>query len=201
MTMDLTTEQLRPFVPCLREDGQKILLHVGAGSPNGRALPPCFEAPHWVEIRVDIDRNTRPNIVANVTDMPGVPTEGAHAVLSSHTHEHLNDHEVPRGFAEIYRVLKKGGFLVMNVPDLSDIARLILEGRADEVLYESKAGPIRPIDMLFGHQGAIERGNAYMAHRTGFTAERLQVFCQQAGFSDVRVRKGPHWDLWLLAVK
>lgn len=199
--MDLTPESLKSFVPCLNEEGDKILVHVGAGSPNGRALPECFQGEHWVEVRVDIDREAQPNIVASVTHMPGVPTEGAHAVFSSHAHEHLNDFEVSQGFSEIYRILKKGGFLLMNVPDLTEIAKLVMQGRVDEVLYQSKVGPVRPIDMMFGHQPSIQRGSVYMAHRTGFTAERLENFCVQAGFDDVRVRKGSKWDLWMVAVK
>jgi len=199
--MDLSTEALKSFVPCLNEEGKKILVHVGAGSLNNRPLPPCFEAEHWMEVRVDIDPRTKPNIVASVTNMPGVPSEGADAVLSSHTHEHLNDHEVAQGFDEIYRVLKKGGFLLMNVPDLAAVAQLVVDGRSDEVIYDSKAGPVRPIDMLFGHQDSIKRGNSFMAHRTGFTAERLQSFCLNAGFLDVRVRYGIQWDLWAVAVK
>lgn len=199
--MDLSVESLKPFVPCLNEAGDKILVHVGAGAPNGRALPECFQGEHWAEVRVDIDQATQPNIVASVTHMPGVPTQGAHAVFSSHSHEHLNDFEVPQGLSEIYRILKKGGFLVMNVPDLAEVAKMVLLGRADEVLYQSQAGPVRPIDMMFGHQSSIQRGNRFMAHRTGFTADRLQTFCVQAGFADVRIRQGHLWDLWLVAVK
>jgi len=199
--MDLSTEALQPFVPSLNEPGPKIVVHVGAGSPNGRPLPACFSDDGWTEVRVDIDPQAKPNIVASVTHMPGVPSERAHAVLSSHTHEHLDDHEVGQGFAEIFRVLRPGGFLLINVPDLSEIARLILDGQADEVLYHSKSGPIRPIDMLFGHQASIKAGNGYMAHRTGFTADRLQKFCLDAGFTDVRVRPGQQWDLWAVAVK
>ena len=199
--MDLSTEALQPFVPCISEPGPKILVHVGAGSPNGRPLPECFRDDRWIEVRVDINPQAQPNIVASVTNMPGVPTERAHAVLSSHTHEHLDDHEVEQGFAEVFRVLRPGGFLLMNVPDLTEIARMVVDGRADEVLYTSKAGPVRPMDMLFGHQDSIKAGNRYMAHRTGFTADRLQRFCLEAGFTDVRVRPGQQWDLWAVAVK
>ncbi|UOD51418.1 class I SAM-dependent methyltransferase [Orrella daihaiensis] len=199
--MDLSTQALQSFVPCLNQAGPKVLVHVGAGSPNGRPLPECFQDDEWAEVRVDINPAARPNIVASVTDMAGVPTAGADAVFSSHTHEHLDDHEAEQGFEEVFRVLKPGGFLLINVPDLAQIAELILQGQADEVLYDSKAGPIRPIDMLFGHQASLKSGNGYMAHRTGFTAQRLQRFCFKVGFNDVRVRAGGNWDLWGVAVK
>jgi len=199
--MIFTVQALRPFVPCLNEAGPKILLHVGAGSPNNRPLPACFQGQEWMEVRVDIDKRVKPNIVASVTDMKGAPDERSHAVFSSHSQEHLNDYEVAQGFSEIYRVLRPGGFLLMNVPDLGQVAQMIIDGKADDVLYESQAGPVRPIDMLFGHQRSIENGNGYMAHRTGFTSDRLERFCLEAGFSDVRVRTGNKWDLWVVAVK
>jgi hypothetical protein len=199
--MRFSADAMRSFVPVLNQVGKKVLLHVGAGSPNNRPLPMCFQGEDWAEVRVDINRAVKPHIVASVTDMKGVPDGQSHGVFSSHTHEHLNDFEVAKGFSEILRVLVPGGFVLMNVPDLGQIAQMIVDGKADEVLYDSKAGPIRPIDMLFGHQRSIKDGNGYMAHRTGFTAERLQRFCIEAGFSDVRVRKGRQWDLWLVAVK
>ena len=199
--MSFSEEALKVFVPCLNEAGPKVLLHVGAGSPSNRPLPLCFQGEDWMEVRVDIDKRVKPNIVASVTDMQGVPDERSHAVFSSHAHEHLNDFEVEKGFAEIYRVLKPGGFLLMNVPDLKQVAQMIVDGQADEVLYDSKAGPVRPIDMMFGHQLSVKKGNAYMSHRTGFTAERLERFCLEAGFVDVRVRTGRQWDLWVVAVK
>lgn len=199
--MSFSEEAFKVFVPCLNEAGPKVLLHVGAGSPSNRRLPLCFQGEDWMEVRVDIDKRVKPNIVATVTDMQGVPDERSHAVFSSHAHEHLNDFEVEKGFAEIYRVLRPGGFLLMNVPDLKQVAQMIVDGQADEVLYDSKAGPVRPIDMMFGHQLSVKKGNAYMSHRTGFTAERLERFCLEAGFVDVRVRTGRYWDLWVVAVK
>jgi hypothetical protein len=56
--------------------------------------------------------------------------------------------------------------------------------------YESPAGPIRPLDMLYGHTRAIaiEQGHVHMAHRTGFTASRLGNLLLSAGFSTVSTR-------------
>ena len=54
--------------------------------------------------------------------------------------------------------------------------------------------------MLFGHQASLTRGNHYMAHRTGFTAERLGTMLAEAGFGEVRVVKGRSFDLWAVAV-
>ena len=53
---------------------------------------------------------------------------------------------------------------------------------------KSPVGPIRPLDMLYGHTRSIEEGQHYMAHRTGFTPERLGNLLLSAGFATVSVR-------------
>jgi hypothetical protein len=42
--------------------------------------------------------------------------------------------------------------------------------------------------MLYGHTRAIESGHHHMAHRTGFTAERLGNLLLSAGFPTVFAR-------------
>jgi hypothetical protein len=42
--------------------------------------------------------------------------------------------------------------------------------------------------MLYGHSRAIESGHHHMAHRTGFTAERLGNLLLSTGFSTVTTR-------------
>ena len=38
-----------------------------------------------------------------------------------------------------------------------------------------------------------------MAHRTGFTGNTLGQALLNAGFNEVRVYKGKHWDLWAIS--
>ncbi len=72
-------------------------------------------------------------------------------------------------------------------PDIEAVARFIVEHGIATIAYNSPAGPIRPLDMLYGHSRAIEEGHVHMAHRTGFTAERLGNLLLMGGFFD-RVR-------------
>ena len=62
------------------------------------------------------------------------------------------------------------------------------------------AGPVSPLDMLFGHNLSIQKGNSFMAHRTGFTAKRLGNLLIQAGFKEVRIIHGDNYDLWAIAI-
>lgn len=78
---------------------------------------------------------------------------------------------------------------------------MIVEGKLDSVIYTSPAGPIKAMDMLFGHQQAIAQGNQYMAHRSGFTRDYLGKKLLQAGFTEVRIVSGKSYDLWAIACR
>lgn len=189
------------FVPIINNPGPKTLLHIGCGTASASRLPECFKTNSWKEIRLDIDPIAKPDIVSDITDMFAVGTNSMDAVWSSHNLEHLDRHQIPIALKEIYRVLKPGGFVLITLPDLAKIAALIVEGNVDKVLYLSPAGPITPMDMLYGHQKSIERGKTYMAHRTGFTSKQLSNALLEAGFDEVRVMHGYSYDLWSVAVR
>lgn len=199
--MRTSYNDLAPIVPVLREGGTKILLHVGCGTAPRSRLPQCFQTSDWHEVRVDIDANVNPDIVATITDLSMIGSGSVHAVWSSHSVEHLEGYQVAPALKEFHRVLKPGGFALITVPDLKYVARLILDGKADDVLYTSPAGPITPLDMMFGHQASIAEGRHYMAHRTGFTADRLREKLVEGGFGEVRVMSGVAYDLWATAVR
>lgn len=175
------------------------LLHVGCGMPNPKRLPACFHRPGWREVRFDIDPQVKPDIVGSITDLSMIPDASIDAIWSSHNLEHLHPFEVPAALAEFRRVLRPDGFALITLPDLRAVARHIASGDLAAPLYQSPAGPIGALDVLFGHQASIRAGNAYMAHRTGFTSDTLGKALVEAGFDEVRVHEGKYWDLWALA--
>jgi ubiquinone/menaquinone biosynthesis C-methylase UbiE len=116
-----------------------------------------------------------------------VQSDSVDAVWSSHNLEHLRSHEVGTALREFHRVLTPGGFALIAVPDLQQVAEIVATGRLEEPVYESPAGPISPIDIVYGHRASVERGNLFMEHHTGFTADSLSERLRNAGFQDVRV--------------
>lgn len=181
----------------------KTFLHVGCGSKRKDRTTSGFSKPDWNEVRLDIDPSVAPDIVASITDMSMVPDESFDAIFSSHNLEHLYAHEVPVALKEFLRVLKPDGFAVITVPDVQSVCALIAQGKLLEPCYVSPAGPISPIDILWGHRPSLARGNYFMAHKVGFTGQVLNDVLLQTGFKIVGIkrREGPFFDLWALASK
>lgn len=171
------------------DDGRRLVLHVGCGPATEENLHERFRVAEWREVRLDIDPRVEPDIVADITDMAGVPSASVDALWSSHNVEHVFAYQVPRMFAEFLRVLRPGGEALITTPDLQRAAERIATGRLEQPLYESDAGPITPLDMVFGHGKEISRGFEEMAHRTGYTAQTLRRRLSEAGFADVQVRR------------
>lgn len=180
----------------------KTFLHVGCGQKHKDKTTIAFNTVEWNELRLDIDPLVKPDILGTMTDMSSVPDASVDALFSSHNIEHLYPHEVPMATSEFFRVLKPDGFVILTCPDLQAVCALIADDKLLETMYESPAGPIAPIDILFGYRPSMQKGNLYMAHRSGFTRRVLAETFQQAGFkgiASVRAKKAP--DLWIAASK
>jgi predicted SAM-dependent methyltransferase len=179
----------------------KSFLHVGCGPKRKDQTTRGFNSPDWAELRLDIDESVKPDVVGTMTDMSSVATGSVDGLFSSHNIEHLYPHEVPQALSEFKRVLSPDGFVVITCPDLQSVCALVAEDKLTEPAYTSPAGPITPLDILFGHRPPMARGNLYMAHRCGFTQKVLTATLQAAGFASVAAkRRGhPYYDLWALA--
>lgn len=181
---------------------KKTFLHVGCGPKHKDQTTRGFAQPDWHELRLDIDASVAPDVVGTMTDMSAVSDGSVQAVFSSHNIEHLYPHEVPVALAEFKRVISEDGFVVITCPDLKSVCALVADDKLTEPAYTSPAGPIAPIDILYGHRPPMAMGNLYMAHRCGFTQKVLTATLQVAGFSSVVSMVRPRaFDLWALATK
>ena len=182
----------------------KTFLHVGCGQKRQSQITLGFgDVTRWKELRLDIDPQVQPDVEGTMLDMSLVPTGSVDAVYSSHNIEHVYPHEVMVAMSEFLRVLAENGFLVITCPDLQSVSALIADDKLTEPAYDSPAGPIAPIDILYGFRKSIERGNHFMAHKCGFTRKVLHGTLQAAGFKSIGslARGHPFYDLWAVAAK
>lgn len=178
-------------------------LHIGCGPKRKNQTTRGFNTPEWTELRLDIDESVDADIVGTMTDMSGIASESVDAIFSSHNIEHLYPHEVPLALKEFVRVLKPEGFLIITCPDIQSVCALIAEDKLTEPAYTSPAGPITPLDILYGHRAAMAKGNLFMAHRCGFTQKVLTGTLHARGFAKVvtKRRGHPYFDLYAVATK
>ena len=179
----------------------KTFLHVGCG-PQYKSQIKGFDNENWKEIRFDIDEKVNPDIVGTLLDMSAVETGSVDAIYSSHNIEHVFPHEVPIVLREFHRVLKDDGMVVLVCPDLQSVCEAVVDDKLLQPLYESPAGPISPIDILYGHRQFIARGNEYMAHKGGFTYSVLNDAFIEAGFKmNYGGRNPDRWELFIISFK
>jgi 2-polyprenyl-3-methyl-5-hydroxy-6-metoxy-1,4-benzoquinol methylase len=165
----------------------KRLLHVGCG---GGILPEW--AVNFKEVRLDIDPEVNPDIVASMTDLGVIGTYDA--VYANHCLEHLASSDVRKALSEFYRVLNDEGFVFIMVPDLEDVKP------TNDVILEAPVGPITGLDMMYGLQSLLNK-HPYMAHRTGFIKKSMEIYMENTGFRRFRVERLENYNLLAIGVK
>lgn len=184
----------------LADSKGKQVLNCGSGPKSIRKLDAIFDPAAWHEVRIDLDPRVEPDFVSSMTNMrEHFQARTFDAIWSSHSLEHLHTHEIPHALAEFRRILRNDGFALISCPDLETVMTLFLERGPGCIAYHSAAGPVTPLDMMFGHTPSIASGNLHMAHHSGLTAELLGGLLLQAGFAEA-ITKRQHFDLWALAL-
>jgi hypothetical protein len=177
-------------------------LHVGCGPKSQAQTTPGFRDPAWREVRFDIDPAVEPDLIGTMIDMSAVADASMDGLFSSHNIEHLYPYQVSTALLEFARVLKRDGIAVITCPDLESVCALVARGGLVEPAYVSPAGPITPMDILYGHLPALAQGNHYMAHRCGFTLKLLMTLLRECGFAHVIGMVRPkEFDIWVIASK
>lgn len=175
-----------------------VFINAGSGAPRNSRLPLFFGK--WKEIRVDVDPELKPDVVANIVDLSAIPDGTVDAVWSAHCVEHLFAYQVPMALGEFRRVLCETGFACIIVPDLQAIADWIATDRLHETIYVSTAGPVTAHDMVWGFGLAIADGKAAMAHHCGFTPTLFSRCLAEAGFGEIVLRRRSTLELVALAL-
>ena len=161
-----------------------------------------LDSAEWREVRFDIDPSVKPDIVGTLTDMHAVAIGRVDAIYSAHNIEHVFSHEVDTVLREFHRVLKEDGFVVLTCPDLRSVCQAVANDRLFETLYNSPAGPITPIDVLYEHRDSVGKGKIHMAHKTGFTYSTLNDALFKAGFKfNLGAARPSCYDLWIVSFK
>lgn len=168
----------------LKKKKVKKVLNVGCGAKT--TTPICGRWSDYKEIRFDVDPDCKPDIIGDARDLKAVKTNSMDAIFTSHFLEHLYLHEIIPTLKNFKRVLKSGGEVQIHVPDIQYIAAKLTTGRLEDVVYQSKLGPITAMDMIYGLSDVVKSKDFY-AHKCGFTKKVLKDKLMEAGFNKVKV--------------
>lgn len=170
----LTTDmpQMRKDAPHPSADPQILVADIGCGTDS-----PWFGANATIR-RYDIDPSTKPDVRCDIRAIPE-PDDTFDIVSTRHVLEHFMWEEAPALITEWSRILKPGGELRVNVPNLAYAAREIV--RADDDADYSPG--LYPLWQVYGKQV----GNFGEVHRNGFTRHALRRLLEHCGLTDVAV--------------
>lgn len=174
-------------------------------NPDGTSITsrlPIFASADWEEAPVDPDFTTMVAKLLSDGGLRGANQQPLKAIIANHLLPRFNAYEVPKVLAHLYDALDEEGFAIIICPDLQSIIERVLANGLTEAAYQSPAGPITPLDLIFGHQGSIQSGVLSAPHRSGFTTASLTDALQAAGFKTIRTLARPeNFDLWGIASK
>lgn len=140
--------------------GQAVRLNLGAGNKR-------------IEGWASVDLAGEPDIRADVREIP-VPDGYADEAMAIHVLEHLYRWDAPAALKEWHRILKPGGLMAIEVPDLIKSCQNVLARRGDRM----------GVWGLFGDPGYCD---PLMVHRWAWTAEELTAELKAAGFRRIKV--------------
>ena len=93
-----------------------VVLDIG-GRDRGRFKKPKNKVEKWVF--ADIEEEYNPDIILDVCNMKQIQDESVDVINAIELFEHVENPE--KGLKECYRVLKKGGVMILSVPFLYPI--------------------------------------------------------------------------------
>lgn len=134
-------------------------------------------------VNIDVVRSPKapraPEILAQATEIP-LPDGCADELMAIHLLEHLHSWDVPVALAEWRRLLKPGGLLVLEMPDIVKCAKNLVKliERGDEKSINSMA--------MHGFYGEQSTRDPWMCHRYGWAPKTLTPVLQAAGFTKIR---------------
>lgn len=180
----------------------KRFLHAMCGTNNKKRTTKELDAPGWAEVRMDSNPNVQPDITASLLDMEAIADASFDAAFTAHSLERLYAFEVGKALDNLARVLTEDGFLIVTCADIQSACALVAEDKLLEPAYESAAGPVAPIDIIYGFRPALASGLSGHACRCGFTSRALAGTLSQAGFESIwTARNAATFTLVALATK
>jgi Methyltransferase domain len=147
--------------------GGPLRLHLGCGTDYREG---------WVN--VDGNPQVRADLYCSVESLPAIRDGSAQVVEACHVLEHLTLTQACAALREWRRVLRDGGELFLELPDLEACIRILGQASDPQGFDFGMIG-------LYGWPPDIDREGVPQMHKWGWTRAALAEELRQAGFGEV----------------
>ena len=138
--------------------------------------------PGYVNVDVVQARaGKRPDVICDLHDLAPFADASADEILSVHVVEHFWRWEIRDVLREWARVLKPGGRLIVECPNIHSACEAFLQNPA-----ESAKEDLRGQRTMWVFYGDPKWQDPLMIHRWGYTPESLRALLTEVGLTDVR---------------
>lgn len=133
-------------------------------------------------INVDVQANPKaPRAPDHLCDAREIPLKSGSAdlVMALHLIEHFFRWEAESVLAEWHRLLKPGGILILELPNLEAACRNLLAGMNDQM-------------SMWPIYGDWNHNDPYMMHKHGYTPKTIRDLLEKCRFSSVKILPPEH---------
>lgn len=148
-----------------------LRLHIGAGS---RILDGWFN----LDIEQNPDAPRALDMLSPATKID-LPDGCASELMAVHLFEHLYRWECDDAIEEWKRLLRPGGTLILEMPDLMKWAKNIVDGAMRGGKHPDQLG-------MWAAYGDPRTKNPYMGHKWGWTPQTLEAILTEHGFIKIK---------------
>lgn len=121
-----------------------------------------------------------PWVKGDMVNLHEIPNDSVDEVIAVHSLEHLSMEDGVRAIREMIRVVKKGGRVEIEVPDLTKACKLFLEAHISK--DKNNGDWFRIMGLLYGSQGAEGEGQF---HLCGYSKEALKYRMEFHGLINI----------------
>jgi len=170
--IDIVNEKIKTNLP--------VKLHLGCG-------PNIWE--DWINVEGDYIGEQPGIIHFNITDPYPLPDNCVDEIFTSHVIEHIIPTDVEPMMKEWLRILKPGGFVATEWPDLLKCATFLVKN--PEMMYTKDRNRLKHgVAGIFGNISKYQ--DLAMLHKWGYSEESMKVLKLEVGFSRAEIQEPIH---------
>lgn len=129
----------------------------------------------WINCDVQVSPRAKrpPELICDAKSIP-LPDSSADELMALHLVEHFFRWEIPEVLAEWKRLLKPGGLLVLELPNIEAACKNLLAGMDDQM-------GMWPLYGDWSHR------DPYMMHKHGYTPRTIEALVAECGFKSIQM--------------